>query len=241
MLKELFRRGRSRSGEELELIAFILKRFGYRPENTSFFFEAVTHKSYSVHHQLEISNERLEFLGDAVLDIVIAELLYLKFPEEDEGFLTKIKSKVVSRKTLSGIAEDLELRKIIRYHKGRTINLATLEGNAFEALIGAIYLDGGFIAAKKAIQNHIFRKYADLNKILEEEIDFKSRLYIWCQRSQLDLEYQVINEEQLKGKWRYEVQILINNKPYGRGSGESKKSAEQAASKETLTLVGELD
>lgn len=241
MFKDLFGKRLKRSEEELALISFILKRFGYRIKNTSYFLEAITHKSYAVHTQLEISNERLEFLGDAVLDSVIAELLFLKFPEENEGYLTKIKSKVVSRNALAQIGYALELRSVLRYHKGRNIKLETLEGNAFEALMGAIYLDGGYTAVKRTIQHHIFRKYADLNKILEEEIDFKSRLFIWCQRSQLELEYQVLTENQDSGSWNYEIQVNINDKPYGKGFGDSKKIAEQAASKETLSLVGELD
>ena len=241
MFKGLFAKREKRSKEDLELILFVLKRFGYRPVNLTYFFEAITHKSHSVNVQSEISNERLEYLGDAILDAVVAELLFLRFPTEDEGYLTKIKSKVVSRKTLSEIGEALELKKIIRYHKGRTINLSTLEGNAFEALIGAIYLDGGFDAVKRTINNHIFRKYADLNKILEEEIDFKSRLFIWCQRSHLKLEFQVLREDHHQGSWLYEIQVYVNEKPYGRGSGNSKKLAEQAASRETLILVGEVD
>ena len=241
MFKKFFKKKENRSTDELELIAFILKKFAYLPQNTTYFVEAITHKSFSNNEEISFSNERLEFLGDAILDAVIAELLYLKFPDEDEGYLTKVKSKVVSRKTLSEIAESMDLKSIIRYHKGRTINISTLEGNAFEALIGAIYLDGGFEAVKKTINHHIFRKYADLNKILEEEIDFKSRLFIWCQKSRLSLEFQVLKEENVQGNWRYEIEVFINEKAYGRGTGSSKKEAEQAASKETLILVGELE
>lgn len=241
MFKNLFKKKEQRSKEELELISFILKKFAYRPQDVSYFVVAITHKSLANNDSITYSNERLEYLGDAILDAVIAELLYLRFPNEDEGYLTKIKSKVVSRKTLSEIAEALDLKSIIRYHKGRTINLSTLEGNAFEALIGAIYLDGGFEAVKKTINHHIFRKYADLNKILEEEIDFKSRLFIWCQKSHLVLEYIVVREENIQGNWQYEMEVYINEKLYGHGIGNSKKSAEQAASRETLILVGEIE
>ncbi len=241
MFKRFFKKEEPRSKDELELISFVLKKFAYRPQNTSYFFEALTHRSLSNQDDIAYSNERLEYLGDAILDAVIAELLYLRFPNEDEGYLTKIKSKVVSRKTLSEIGEALDLKSVIRYHKGRTINISTLEGNAFEALIGAIYLDGGFEAVKKTINHHIFRKYADLNKILEEEIDFKSRLVIWCQKSRLQLEFVVLKEENIQGNWQYEIEVYINEKAYGRGIGNSKKGAEQAASKETLILVGEID
>lgn len=230
---------KKKTSAELDLIRFMVLRFGYRPKETRYFEKAVTHKSHSQATDIN-SNERLEFLGDAVLDAVIAEYLFQRFPSEDEGYLTKLKSKVVSRKTLAEIAEAMEIRKILRYNAGRSINLSTIEGNAFEALMGAIYLDGGFEAVKKCIYNQILRKYVDLNRLLEEEIDFKSKLFIWCQRSKLNLDFKVINEENTAGNWIYTVRVEINDREYGQGIGSSKKSAEQAAAKETLELMGEI-
>jgi ribonuclease-3 len=230
---------KKRSENELELIRFILQRFGYHPSNLSFFQQAITHKSLRNSGD-DSSNERLEFLGDAILDAVIAEYLYQRFPNEDEGYLTKIKSKVVSRKTLADIAEAMNLREIIQFHKGRSINFASIEGNALEAIMGAIYLDGGYNAVKKSVQHHIFRKYVDLNRILEEEIDFKSKLFIWSQKKRLKLEYNILTEENVGGVWKYTVIASVNDIHYGRGIGASKKIAEQAASKETLELMGEI-
>ncbi len=240
MFKKLFSRAPKRTEEELRLIRFIIKRFGYHPKEITYFQEAITHKSFSNLVENKSSNERLEFLGDAILDAVVAELLFLKFPDQDEGFLTKIKSKVVSRKTLSEIGEELQLREIIKYHKGRTINLSSLEGNAFEAIMGAIYLDGGFTAVRNCINHSIFRNYADLNKILEEEIDFKSKLFIWSQKKHLNLKFIVEYEGVIDGDWRYEMIVQINDTFYGKGIGSSKKQAEQVAAKETLLLMGEI-
>lgn len=230
---------KKKSESELELIRFILQRFGYRPINLDFFTQAITHKSLQ-HNVSNRSNERLEFLGDAILDAVIAEYLFQRFPDEDEGFLTKIKAKVVSRKTLAEIGEMMELRQIIQFHKGRSINLATIEGNALEAIMGAIYLDGGYEEVKKSVQHHVFRKYVDLNRILEEEIDFKSKLFIWCQKKRVKLDFLVTEEVNEGGNWRYSVDVMVNDMKYGKGSGKSKKVAEQAASKETLQLMGEI-
>lgn len=226
--------------DEREIKQFIFSKFGYKPKNLSFFFQAITHKSLIHNNEAENSNERLEFLGDSILDAIVAEFVYARFPNHDEGYLTKIKSKLVSRKTLSSIAEEMELRQIIRYQTGRTINLNTLEGNAFEAIIGAIYLDSGYSEVKKVVNEFIFKKYVDLNKILEEEIDFKSKLFIWSQKKQLNLAFQVISEVNNSGIWEYVVIALINGVGYGRGTGNSKKSAEQVASKETFELLGEL-
>lgn len=230
-----------KSDDDLRLTKFFIDRFGYRPKQLNYFREAVTHSSITyVDATVEVSNERLEFLGDAILDAIIAEFLYQKFPDQDEGYLTKVKSKVVSRKTLSEIGEELGLRTILRYSKSRSINMSSLEGNAFEAIIGAIYLDGGYDVTKRIIHQYVFRKYVDLNKVLEEEIDFKSKLFIWCQKRKLNIEFSVISEENNHGNWKYEVVAFVNGKNYGKGSGTSKKAAEQAAAKETLLLVGEI-
>ena len=230
---------KKKSKEELNLNRFIVKTFGYKPKDITLFKRALTHKSIA-HNIGELSNERLEFLGDAILDAVIAEMLFQKYPHEDEGHLTKIKSKIVSRRTLSMISKEMNIRKLLRYTKGRSMKLETIEGNAFEALIGALYLDGGYVAVKKSINNHILLKYADLNQILQEEIDFKSRLFIWSQKNRLPIQFEVLKEQNKGVKWEYLVRVVINDQEYGRGSGSSKKKAEQVAAKETLELIGEV-
>lgn len=225
--------------DELEIFEFVNRSFGYKPKKLEYFQRALTHKSIA-HNSDELSNERLEFLGDAILDSVIAEMLFQRYPNEDEGHLTKIKSKIVSRRTLSMIGQEMEIGQVLRFNRGRSIKMATIEGNAFEALIGAMYLDGGYEAVKRSINSHILRKYIDLNQILEEEIDFKSKLFIWSQKNRLPLEFDVISEENLGTSWNYVIRVLVNEKEYGRGVGSSKKKAEQAAAKETLELMGEV-
>ncbi len=223
-----------------KITQFIIERFGYHPKNGNLFVNALTHKSILNTSEIEVSNERLEFLGDAILDSVVAEFLYERFPNENEGYLTKIKSKVVSRNTLGTIGHDMQIRNVLLYNKNRTIKMETIEGNAFEALVGAIYLDGGYEAAKKSIIKHVFRKYVNLNRILEEEIDFKSRLFIWSQKNRLPIEFEVLKEESNGANWTYLVRVNIGEQEYGRGSGSSKKKAEQAAAQETLELIGEM-
>jgi ribonuclease-3 len=224
----------------LKLIRFILVKFGYKPNNIHYFLKAVNHKSSIVTSKVTASNERLEFLGDAILDAVVAENLFLKYPDEDEGFLTKLKSKIVNRKTLSEIGTSMHIREVLNYNQTRAINLSTIEGNAFEAIIGAIYLDGGFEKVKYTLNNFVFRKFLDFNRLMQEEIDFKSKLFIWCQKKRLQIDFTVISEQHINGQWHYEVKVLINNKEFGFGKGLSKKAAEQVAAKETLQLLGEL-
>jgi len=226
------------SKEEVEIVKFIYSRFGYKPKSLNYFKRALTHKSIS-NNETE-TNERLEFLGDAILDAVVAEFLYAKFPKEDEGYLTKIKSKIVNRRTLGEIAHEMELSSMMNFNNSRSIKLETIEGNAFEALIGAIYLDGGYLKVQRSIEDHIFRKYINLNQLLEEELDFKSKLFIWSQKNRLNIVFEVVSEENFGHEWKYVVEVIINDKAYGRGIGSSKKKAEQVASKETLELIGEL-
>lgn len=236
MALSIFDKGKT--NEEKFLSGYIRSKFGYRPKDVDLFLSAVTHKSLLFENEKFISNERLEFLGDAVIDTVIAEYLFVKFPNEDEGYLTKVKSKVVSRKHHSEIAEAIGINQVIRFQKGRSINMSTIEGNAYEAIIGAIFLDGGFKAASKAIQDHILVKYVNMTRVLAEEIDFKSKLFIWCQKGKLELVFDTITEENQGGFWKYTMAVIINNKKFGIGTGTSKKLAEQAASKETLELIG---
>lgn len=216
--------------------------FAYKPNHTRFFLQALTHKSFtnSKDHS-EINNERLEFLGDAILDAAVAEYVFFKFPEESEGYLTKVKSKLVNRKTLSELGENIGLKKFLRYDDSRPINLETLQGNAFEALIGAIYLDGGYNKAKSSVIDSVFPKFLDINKVLEEEIDFKSKLMIWAQRNKINLEFVVLESVNSGNEVQHLVETRIKNIAYGRGRAGSKKAAEQLASKETLILIGEIE
>ncbi len=228
---------RQYSKEDLEIKKFIRRKFGYSAKNLFYFKKALTHKSFA-NKTGELSNERLEFLGDSIIDAAIAEHLFLRFKNENEGYLSKVKSKLVSRRSLGKIAREMELSSMMRYNKGRSINIETIEGNAFEAIIGAIYMDGGYDAAKKSITTHIFKKYVDFNSILEEEIDFKSKLFIWSQKKKVNLRFEVVSEENLGNSWRYTVKVFINDQEFGMGSGTTKKKAEQSAAQQTIELIG---
>lgn len=209
----------------------MIDSFGYRPKKLHFFIQAITHSSISKGNH---SNERLEFLGDSILDAVLAEYLYHRFPEEDEGFLTKIKSNIVSRKSLSSIASSMEIRKLLKYRKGSDFQLETLEGNALEAIIGAIFLDSDYHTVKKCLHNYVFRHNFSLDKLIHNDHDFKSKLIIWCQKRKMQLEFIIEEEKQTQGKQRFVVKAVANGVVCGIGSDHTKKSAEQQAAKIAL-------
>lgn len=224
---------------DLKLISFLVKNLGYRPKDHMLFVKAMTHKSYSNTREDLKSNERLEYLGDTVIDLIVARYLFEKFPEKDEGYLTKVKSKIVNRKMLAYIGGELELKKYIRYKTGRSIRIETLEGNALEALVGAVYLDSNFETAQKVFNNYILNKYVDFNTVLEQEIDFKSTLLIWGQKNKLSVKFVITDEAVKENGFVYTSQVIIMGKEWGMGKGKSKKEAEQHASQETLALLGE--
>jgi ribonuclease-3 len=226
------------SEDNLQLSKFLLEKLGYRPKNIQLFIEAFTHKSFSNNVKGLKSNERLEYLGDRVIDLIVAHFLFEKYPNKDEGELTKIKSKIVSRKMLSTIGDEMKLLVHIRYSSTRSINTSTLEGNAFEALIGALYLDSNFADTQKIFNNFIIRKYVNLEKIMEEEIDFKSTILIWCQQNKLLIKFKIKEEATKSNSYMYKVIISINGKDWGIGKGKNKKEAEQNAAKETIGLIG---
>ena len=229
---------KKRSKSDLELVSFIIKKFGYRPKKLELFVRALTHKSYSNTKSDVESNERLEYLGDTVIDLIVAEFLYDKFPEKDEGFLTKVKAKIVNRKMLATIGGEIGLEEHIRYKTGRSIKIATIEGNAFEAIIGAVYLDSDYETVRRVFNTRIIRNYINLNEVLEQEIDFKSALLIWGQKNKLKVEFRITEEASKTNNYQYTACVVINNKSWGMGKGQSKKEAEQHASNETLGLLG---
>jgi len=229
---------RKRRTDEHRLVSFLLTVFHYRPKNLQLFIDALTHKSYSNTRENMKSNERLEFLGDTVIDLIVAEYLYERFPSEDEGYLTKIKAKIVNRKMLAFIGGEIELAQFIRYRKGRSIRISTIEGNALEALMGAIYMDSNFETAKLIFEKYIIKKYVNFKDVLSQEMDFKSSLLIWGQKNKIEIAFEIKEEAGKENNFTYTAVVVLKGKEWGMGKGRSKKEAEQQASNETMTLLG---
>ena len=210
---------------------------GFYPHKISLYQEALMHKSMAAHAKsgTPINNERLEFLGDAVLGAVVGEIVFHHFPQKREGFLTNTRSKIVQRETLGRLAAEIGLDKLIRRNEHNQTHNSYLAGNAFEALIGAIYLDRGYAHCKSFITKKILRQLIDIDKVAYQEVNFKSKLLEWCQKHKVTLEYILLDETKAEdGSPLFNTKVVIGGVECARGKGYSKKESHQKASKNAM-------
>jgi ribonuclease-3 len=216
----------------------LFKVIGYYPLHDYTIYEAaLTHSSYN--HRMRSDNERLEYLGDAVLNLVIGEKLFLQYPSKDEGFLTKARSKMVSREHINAIAEALELTKYIHHtlDKKQIAQMPNLPGNSLEALIGAYFLDYGYVKTSEIVL-HIMENFADWDERISQDKDFKSALYQYVQSRNLSIEFESAMITDKKGINYFESVVKIANEQKGKGRGNTKKSSEQSAAQDALQNLG---
>ena len=225
----LFRRQETASNPDVSDL--IVRCFGYKPKARDLFVLAITHSSAAEKNKegVRMSNERLEFLGDAIIDAVMADYLYHEFPSLSEGELTKMKAKIVSRKSLNYIGDKIGLANFLICKIGNQEMHKSMLGNAFEAVVGAVYLEKGYSFTFEKLLK-LFKKF-EVDELVHEVTDYKSRLHEWCQKNRKHLKYKVIKEEQFKGSSSYTIEVYINGLASGVGEGKSKKHAEQEASK----------
>lgn len=228
LLSLLFNRKSHLKNSPLQL--FIRQNFGFKPKKIELYRQAFVHKSVAKKNTqgLKLSNERLEFLGDSVISTIVSEYLFEKFPDKNEGYLTQMRSKIVSRKSLNSLGEKIGLEPFVKYLKGN-FPYKSLLGNVFEALFGAIYLDKGYKKAKEVFIECILEHYIDLENLEANNIDYKSQLLIYCQKNKLSLEFKTIKEESAKGSIHFTMGAFINGELKGQSTDLSKRSAEQAA------------
>ena len=215
--------------------------FGFCPGNISLYKLAFRHKSLAIKqiNGVRLSNERLEFLGDAILDAIIADYLFRLFPYKDEGFLTQLKSKIVSRTYLNKLSAKLGLDKLILCSQETRPHFKSMKGDAFEAFIGALYLDKGFRFTQKIIENRIIKYHVPLDELLMLETNFKSKLLEWVQREKKTLEFKVLDEVGSGFNKQYIVAAVIDKVVFGRGQDYSIKAAEQNAAEKSLAAIAE--
>ena len=226
----------SQQGPDTDIRSLVSREFGLRVRQRKAYDEALTHSSMLDGDKTGLkSNERLEFLGDVVLDMTMANYLYRTFPEAQEGELTKRKSRIVNRKNLNLLGKSMGLHHLIQAKMRREDIHESMVGNALEALIGAIYLDHGFRRTQRAVLAML--KHYGLDDQVNETHDFKSQLHQWATKRKKKLAFEVLRDDDTGGEERYEIAAKVNGEILGIGLGRSKKLAEQEAARRAWKKV----
>lgn len=240
MVKKILQRVKLFSSSRKEFYLFLKDTLGFYPQNLKLYDLAFIHKSASTIDSQGnlVNNERLEYLGDAILGAVIADFLYNRFPQEDEGFLTKTRSKLVNRSFLTKLTYDMGLNVFIDSNTTKNIDKSHIYGDALEALIGAIYLDKDYKAAKYFVTKRILSQFVNLSEIEQNDTNFKSQLIEWSQKTKKEIKFETIEEISEKSKQPKFIAIVeIDNVEVGKGTGTSKKEAQQNAARQTLSKL----
>lgn len=211
---------------------------GFKPGNIALYKLAFLHRSVGVEliRGLKVNNERLEFLGDAILDAIVADYLFKTFPTQDEGFLTEMRSKIVSRTQLNKLAQKLGFDHLIQLD-GSNGFFRSYKGDVFEALIGAVYVDKGYNFTRKILLERIIKHYFDLDELVNQEHNFKSKIIEWAQKERKHLQFNVVNEVGNGYKKQYVVEVVVNDVPIARSQHYSIKGAEQLASEKAWAQI----
>ncbi len=208
---------------------------GYAPKNLALYQQAFYHRSLTNTSKNPLNNERLEFLGDAILGAIVADYLFSIYPFKNEGFLTQLRSRIVNGQSLKELA--LKFGFELQLKTGGQVfekSSTSVLGDAFEAFIGALYLDHGYLKTKNFVVSRIIKTHVDLEKLIQTNEDYKSQLQVFCQKHKLKLEYRLISETQ-NGKDRlYVIQVFVNDQAYIRFENFSKKQAEQKSAELSL-------
>lgn len=234
MFKRLYKKIRLLRNKGKEPYLSLYKLLGFYPNDPSIYEQAFLHKSSSIESGdgRWLNNERLEFLGDAILDSIVADILYKHFPNRREGFLTNTRSKIVQRENLNRIAVKLGLHKMIVYSAKLNTHNNHLYGNALEALIGAIYLDQGYRKCFWFVKDVIIKNYIDLENIARKEVNFKSSLIEWSQKNKLEVSFDLIESfMDNDGNPVFQTSVTLLENRIGVGIGYSKKESQQNAAK----------
>lgn len=213
---------------------------GFYPRDIRLYQQALLHKSTSIRSEKgrPLNNERLEFLGDAILDAIVGDIVYKHFEGRREGFLTNTRSKIVQRETLNKLAVEIGLDKLVKYSTRSSSHNSYMYGNAFEAFIGAIYLDRGYDCCKRFMEEKIFKNHIDLEKMSRKEVNFKSKLIEWSQKNKVEVSFELI-EQFLDADYNpmFHTEIRIEGVSAGKGTGYSKKESQQNAAQAALKKI----
>lgn len=215
-----------------EFCGFLIQLLGRKPRNKELYSLAFIHKSASIIHNNEkLNNERLEYLGDAILGAVVADVLYTAFPKQKEGFLTKVRANIVSREQLNQIGKQMKFQEHIKTNGCTTDNII---GNTVESLVGAIYIDLGYEKTKAFVINEIIDKHIDIEQLIQQNKNFKSKLLEWGQYEKKEVSFHTIESNTPN---TFKTEVIINEDIMGYGEAPSKKKSQQIAAKEALLKV----
>jgi len=230
------------SGDKV-LYEAIKNIFGYYPKNIFLYKLAFRHKSVAqeLMNGVKISNERLEYLGDAILGAIVADYLFKIFPYKDEGFLTEMRSKIVSRASLNKLSQKLGVDELIQSNSESKSANRSMKGDAFEAFVGALYLDRGYNFTRKIILSNIIQRHFDIDELETLEINFKSKLIERLQKEKKSIEFVVTGEVGSGYNKQYVVEVHIDNKSYSQAQDYSIKGAEQLAAEKTWKHLYEIN
>jgi ribonuclease-3 len=241
LLRPIFRLYNYYLSEDREFARRLKQLIGFTPSNLNIFILAFSHKSTSSEKSYAIqNNERLEYLGDAVLGTIVAEYLFKKYPNSDEGFLTKMRSKIVKRKSLNKIGDKMGLDMLLSEYNPTRLSRSML-GNAVEALVGAVYLERGYKGTKYFVINKILRNYVNVHELESFDDNYKSQLLEWCQKNGQTVNYKLLARYKFEKRDRFKVAVMVNGKKVATADDFNKKSAEQAASEKAMLSLGILD
>lgn len=223
--------------KEKELYSSLFNVIGFYPHDISLYKQALLHKSIAKRNEKgrPVNNERLEFLGDAILDAIVGDIVFRHFEGKREGFLTNTRSKIVQRETLNKLAQEIGISQLIMSNGHSSSHNSYMDGNAFEALVGAIYLDRGYEACMRFMKKRILSQLINLDKVAYKEVNFKSKLIEWCQKNRVKLDFKLIEQKRDENNNPIFVyQAIVEGLEGGSGKGFSKKESQQLASKQTL-------
>lgn len=219
--------------KEREFRKLLIGVLGFSPGNIDLYRTALSHRS--VREGADQNNERLEFLGDAILGTVVAQYLFMRYPYKEEGFLTEMRSKMVNRQQLNSIAVKIGLKKITLFNKmDKSLKVSQIFGNALEALVGAIFLDRGYDDTNKWVATHIIKSHLFLNELEEVDINLKNKLYGWANKNGKTLEFETLAERVEGGRRIFTIGAVIDSQLIAEGDGFNKKIASQIAAEKAI-------
>jgi ribonuclease-3 len=233
---------RNNFSAEREYYRSLKTLLGFTPRNLRLYRQAFTHNTVKAisSDTARVNNERLEYLGDAVLGAIVAEILFKKFPYKDEGFLTELRSKIVNRESLGQLGIKLGLDELLEYDrrmKDVPLRIKSMTGDAFEALIAAIYLDKGYNHARHYVEKRIIRYHLDISALETLQTNYKSRLIEWSQKNCRSIDFELVEERNFKHSRQFIMRVLIDKEEKGVGIDFSKKKAEQLAAQQAYLQV----